>query len=137
MQKGESPDVSCNTENARNTLTCLSTHLTPFHFPTLKSASISLLYRRCLKTRSLPRTSCPVENVGRHPFDCLLTSHSSSSPCAQSKLPLALFELRQQECFHGFLSCRMSPKAKAGVNGKSWGKAGGRSVSLDHHLALG
>lgn len=55
---------------------------------------------------------------------CLLTSKSSSSPPAQSKLPLAPFGLRQQECFQ-----LEDEPPKARVNGKSWGKAGGRSVS--------
>lgn len=148
QKKLKSPDVSCNPENARNILRLTQHTLTPSFLPILKSASISLWYRRCLKSQSLPRTSCPVENVGRHLFckQCKkLVSvdfpQQQLSTCSclnlQSKLPLAPFGLRQRECVREMLSWKMSPQAKGRVNGKSWGKAGGRSVSLDQHMDPG
>lgn len=68
MQKSESPDASCNTENARNMLRCLSTHFNSLSLPHTEKCKHFTFVKKVLKTQSLPKTSPPCGGCGQTPL---------------------------------------------------------------------
>lgn len=133
MHKCENPDISCNTENARNTLRCLSTHINSLSLPHTEKCTYFTFIKKVPENTVPPQDQWPCGGCGQTPLSQTMEKVTVSPDFPQEQLT----GLRQQACFHEMLSWKISRQSKAGMNGNSWGKAGGRSVSLDQHLDPG
>lgn len=68
MQKGESPDVSCNTEKDRNTLTCLSTHINSLSLPHAEKGKHFTFVQKVPENTVPPQDQLPCGECGQTPL---------------------------------------------------------------------